>query len=325
MISSRAITPKWALIIAASCEFIGAYFLGTAVAATMGKGIVDPSEFAGASGVLVVIGTLFGAIGWNILTWYYGIPSSSSHALIGGMLGAFIFAAGFDFSNYHFYFLAGAKVIHWKKVGQIFLVMIFSPFIGGICGFLFLRFTTWLFRHAPPDASTLFKRMQVASSICLALSHGTNDAQKTMGIITLSLIILGYQPGVAGDAKFYVQDWVVLACSAAIALGIATGGWTIIKTLGMKLFKVRAIHGFAAQTCSATVLYGTAMMGFPVSTTQIISSAVMGTGAAQRANAVRWGVIGNIVLTWLLTIPGAAVFGGAAYFVIRLVWDRLTS
>lgn len=323
MISSRAITPKWALIIASVFEFIGAYFLGTAVAATMGKGIVDPSHFAGHAGVLIVIGTLIGAIIWNLLTWYLGIPCSSSHALIGGMLGSFIFAAGFDFSSYTFSFLEGAKVIHWPKVGKIFLILIMSPFIGGIGGFLFMRGTAWLFRHAPPAANTLFKRLQLVSSIGLALSHGTNDAQKTMGVVTMSLIILGFQPGEASGAKFYVQDWVILACSAAISLGIATGGWTIIKTLGMKLFKVRAVHGFSSQTCSAGVLYATAFMGFPVSTTQIISSSVMGTGAAQRANAVRWGVIGNIVVTWLLTIPAAALVGGAAYFVIRLAWDKL--
>ncbi len=323
MISSRAISPKWALIIASVFEFIGAYFLGTAVAATLGKGIVDPSQFAGRAGVLIVMGTLVGAIGWNLFTWYLGIPCSSSHALIGGMLGSFIFAAGFDFWAYTFSFREGAKVIHWRTVGKIFVIMITSPLIGGICGYLFMRLTTWLFRYAPPAANMLFKRLQVVSSIGLALSHGTNDAQKTMGIVTMSLIILGFQPGESSGAKFYVQNWVILACSAAIALGIATGGWTIIKTLGMKLFKIRAIHGFASQSCSGAVLYTTALMGFPVSTTQIISSAVMGTGAAQRANAVRWGVIGNILLTWLLTIPAAAVLGGAAYFVIRLAWNRL--
>ena len=325
MISSRAISPKWALIIASVFEFIGAFFLGTAVAATMGKGIVDPTEFTGHAGVLIVIGTLIGAIAWNMLTWYFGIPCSSSHALIGGMLGSFIFAAGFDFTGYTFSFWEGAKVIHWPKVGQIFVILITSPLIGGISGYLFMCATSRLFRYAPPAANTLFKRLQVVTSIGLALSHGTNDAQKTMGIITMSLIILGFQPGEAAGAKFYVQNWVILACSAAIALGIATGGWTIIKTLGMKLFKVRAIHGFSSQTCSAGVLYATAVMGFPVSTTQIISSSIMGCGAAQRANAVRWGVIGNILITWIVTIPASAILGGGAYFVIRLVWDRLTS
>ncbi|MBI4177806.1 inorganic phosphate transporter [bacterium] len=323
MISSRAISPKWALIIASVFEFVGAYFLGTAVAATMGKGIVDPTHFLGQAGVLIVIGTLLGAVGWNMLTWYYGIPSSSSHALIGGMLGSFIFAAGFDFANFTFSFETGVKVIYWKKVGQIFLVLIASPFIGGLAGFFFMKATTWFFRHAPPAANVLFKRLQIASSIGLALSHGTNDAQKTMGVITLSLIILGFQPGAADGAKFFVQDWVILACSAAIAIGIATGGWTIIKTLGMKLFKVRAVHGFSAQTCSGAVLYTTAVLGFPVSTTQIIGSSVMGTGAAQRANAVRWGVIGNILIAWLLTIPCAALLGGAAYFAVRMAWDRM--
>lgn len=326
MISSRAISPKWALIIASVFEFIGAYFLGTAVAATMGKGIVDPAHFSGSTAsdpkVLIVVGTLIGAIFWNLLTWYYGIPCSSSHALIGGLLGAFIFAAGFNFTDFTFSFEKGAAVVNWPKVGKIFLILVMSPFIGGLFGFLFMRATVHLFRHAPPEANTVFKRLQIASSIGLALSHGTNDAQKTMGIITLSLIILGFQPGEAAGTKFYVQDWVILSCSAAIALGIATGGWTIIKTLGMKLFKVRAIHGFSSQTCSAGVLYMTAVLGFPVSTTQIISSSVMGAGAATRANAVRWGVIGNILITWMLTIPGSALVGGTAYFFIRLAWDR---
>ncbi len=333
MISSRAIKPKWALTIAAGFEFIGAYFLGTAVASTMGKGIVDPSQFTGNAGVLIVIGTLCGAIGWNLMVWRIGIPSSSSHALIGGMLGAFIFAKGFDFQHNVFSFVEGASVIHWAKVGQIFLVLVCSPFIGGFGGFLVMKFTLWLFRYAPPDANVLFKRLQIVSSIGLALSHGTNDAQKTMGIITMTLLILGPEqfPGWmtehgrlhSGVGGFIVPHWVILACSAAIACGIATGGWTIIKTIGMKLYKVRAVHGFSAQACSAGVLYTTAILGFPVSTTQIVSSSVMGVGAAQQIKAVRWGVIGNIILTWILTIPGAALMGGTAYFLIRMARERL--
>lgn len=322
MISSRAISPKWALIIACFFEFVGAFFLGTAVAATIGKGIVDPAAFTGTSGVLIVIAALIGAIAWNMGTWYFGIPSSSSHALIGGMIGAFIFARGFDFSAWTFSWTLGAGAIMWGKVVQIFLVLVFSPLLGGFAGYCFMKLTVWVFRYAPPAANTFFKRMQILSSIGLALSHGTNDAQKTMGVVTMCLIMLRFQSADA-TGQFHVQGWVIFACACAIAAGIATGGWTIIKTLGMKLFKVRPVHGFSAQTCSAAVIYASSLFGFPVSTTQVVSSSIMGTGAGQRFNAVRWGVIGNIMTTWVLTIPCSALVGGIAYFVIRLLQQAL--
>lgn len=318
MISSRAMSPVSAFAIAAIFEFVGAYFLGTQVAATIGKGIIDPGQFVGRTGVLIVISALTGAICWNLFARAIGIPSSSSHALIGAMLGAFIFAGGFNFDNRTFTLTAGLSHIHWRMVGRIFLVLVTAPLVGGLGGFLFMRLIKWAFRYAPPAANLLFKRLQIVSSVTLALSHGSNDAQKTMGIITLSLIMLGFQPAIAAGGGFQVQNWVILACSTAMALGIATGGWKIIKTVGMKLFKVRAVHGFSAQTSSTGIIYTAALLGFPVSTTQIVTSAVMGTGTADRLNAVRWEVVGNIISTWIFTIPGSAVIGGLAYFLSRV-------
>lgn len=316
MISSRALSPVAAFVIAALFEFIGAYFLGTEVAATIGGGIIDPGRFSGRPGVLIVMASVGGAICWNLIARLIGIPSSSSHALIGAMLGAFIFAGGFNWGERTFSFHAGAALIHWNKVGRIFLVLISAPLIGGFGGFFFMHAIRRIFRYAPPAANRLFKRLQILSSITLALSHGSNDAQKTMGIITMSMIMLGYQAAPDGTEGFHVQKWVILACSAAMALGIATGGWSIIKTVGMKIFKVRAVHGFSAQTSSTGIIYAAAVLGFPVSTTQIVTSSVMGTGAAERLNAVRWEIVGTIVSTWLITIPGSAIIGSVMYVLL---------
>lgn len=302
MISSRAMSPQRALAIAAICEFVGAYFLGTAVAHTIGKDLIDPSQFEGPTAIYVVIAALAAAIGWNLFIWWYGFPSSSSHALIGGLLGAFVAARG-------------AHVVAWPTVGKVFGILLLSPFVGGITCYVFMRIVLRLFLYAPPAANEFFRRAQTLSSMCLALSHGTNDAQKTMGVITMGLILLGYQD----RGTFEVQHWVIIACSLAIALGIASGSWRIIQTLGGKIYRVRPIHGFSAQTTSALVLYGTAAVGFPVSTTQVITSSIMGAGASERINMVRWGVVWNILLTWVTTIPGAALAGAGAYLLLRLV------
>lgn len=315
MISSRAISPGKALAMAAIAEFIGAYFLGTAVAKMMGKGIVDPQLLQTFDAIWIIVATLIGAIAWNMLTWYFGIPSSSSHALIGGMIGAFLVAK------------QTTTIINWSNVLLIFGVLVSSPLVGGLAAALVTRASYWLFRYAPPAANNFFKKLQIFSSLGLALSHGTNDAQKTMGIITLAmLIVMPYYPlpgwmtddGMLNNSAtgFVVPHWVIIACSLAIALGISTGGWSIIKTLGGKLYKVKPINGFAAQAGSGLVIYLAAYVGFPVSTTQIVSSSIMGSGASERPKAVRWGVIGNIMLTWFLTIPAAAIIGGLAYLCL---------
>ncbi|MEW6408514.1 MAG: inorganic phosphate transporter [Nitrospirota bacterium] len=315
MISSGALSPKGAVITAATFEFIGAYFLGTAVAKTIGKGLIETSLIT----ISVVFAALLAAIVWNLFTWYFGMPSSSSHALIGGILGAVLIASG-------------VEAIHWPTVETVILMLAITPITGLMAGFLFTKAIFTLFPNVMPTrVNRIFRRLQILSSIGLALSHGTNDAQKAMGAITMSLIILYqmspetieyfYRPSPEGE--FIVPKWVIFACSTAIALGIASGGWRIIKTLGMKLYRIRPVHGFSAQSSSGSVIYLAALFGFPVSTTQVISSSVMGAGSAQRINAVRWGVVSEILLTWITTIPAAGVLGIVIYLAIKFLVDKL--
>jgi len=303
MVSSRAISPFWALIIAALFEFTGAYFLGTAVAETIGKGIVNPEIIkVTASGIIIVFAALIAAISWNLFTWYFGIPTSSSHALIGGLLGAFVVARGFS-------------IVNWNRVAGIFLVLVASPLAGLFLGFLFTRIAYFFSQLCSPRANALFKRLQLGASVLLALSHGTNDAQKTMGVITFSLVVLRlYHPP---SGSLTIPRWVVVACAGTIALGILTGGWRIIKTLGVKLYRIRAIHGFTAQSSSAIIIYAAAIFGFPVSTTQVVTSTIMGAGSAERPKGVRWEVIREILITWLVTIPVVAVLSMLIYLIIN--------
>ena len=310
-IITGALNSRRALLIISIFEFIGAWFLGTAVARTLGEGIVDPSHIT----MGALFATLFGAILWNIGGWYFGMPSSSSHALIGGLLGAIAVASGPEW-------------IHWGKVGEVLAVLILTPLVGLIGGRYLTKKILVLFENSKPgQANRLFKHLQVLSSITLALSHGSNDAQKGMGIISLSLIILHrispqsvekiYQPMPAG--AFYVPKWVILICSLALALGVSTGGWRIIRTLGKKLYKVRPVHGFSAQACSSAVIYLSSLFGFPVSTTQIVSSSILGAGSARSLGSVRWGVGGQIFFTWIVTIPGSAVLS-ALFLLFIKVW-----
>jgi len=303
MISSRAISPIWALIIASLFEFTGAYFLGTAVAQTIGKGIVNPEIIKVVpNGIIIVFAALIAAISWNLFTWYFGIPTSSSHALIGGLLGAFVVSRGFS-------------IVNWNRVAGIFLVLVASPIVGLVLGFLFTKIVYFFSQWSSPSANILFKKLQVGASILLALSHGTNDAQKTMGVITFSLVVLGlYQPP---SGTLPIPRWVVVACAGAIASGILNGGWRIIKTLGVKLYKIRAIHGFTAQSSSAIIIYGAALFGFPVSTTQIVTSTIMGAGSAEKPKAVRWEVLREILITWFVTIPVAAILSVFFYLLIN--------
>ena len=305
IITTRALSPKRALVIAAVCEFIGPFLFGTAVAQTIGKNIIDVSAFDPTAlhiSVALIMAALVGAILWNLLTWFLGLPSSSSHALIGGMVGAVLVAYGSD------------KIL-WGGVLYVFSSLVVSPLLGLIFGMLFLRVTLHIFRNATPKVNYFFNRMQIPSSIALALSHGANDAQKSMGLITLSLVILGFSP------TFHIPIWVVASCAGAIALGTASGGWRIIKTMGTKIYRLRSVHAFCAQTASATVILGAALVGGPVSTTHVVSSSIMGVGAGQRMSAVRWGVAKNIMLAWLITIPASAVMAGLSFFLIRMILE----
>jgi len=302
IITTGALSPRKALLMAAICEFIGPFLFGTAVAQTIGKNIIDISSFDTrlfSLSVSLVIASLVGAIAWNLITWFWGLPSSSSHALVGGMVGAALVAYGPD------------KIL-WKGLLYVIASLIFSPILGLIFGTLFLKATLYLSQNATPNIKYFFNRMQILSSIGLSLSHGANDAQKSMGLIVMSLVILGLSP------TFHIPFWVIASCAAAIALGTASGGWRIIKTMGSKIYRLRSVHAFCAQTSSAAVILGAALAGGPVSTTHVVSSSIMGVGAGQRISAVRWGVAKNIIVAWFVTIPASAVVAGLSFFLIRL-------
>ncbi|KAF0106530.1 MAG: Phosphate/sulfate permease [Anaerolineaceae bacterium] len=293
MISSRALSPRAALFMTALANFFGPFLFGVAVANTIGHEIVA----AEAINIQVLIAALVSAIVWNLLTWYLGFPSSSSHALIGGFIGAVVIGAGW-------------QAIQLQGMEKILIALFTSPIIGFVIGYLILRLILLLSWNATPRINALFKRGQVVTALALALSHGTNDAQKTMGIITLALVIGGYLD------VFAVPIWVIVLCASMIALGTAVGGNRLIKTLGGKFFKIRPVDGFAAQLASAIVILTASIVGGPVSTTQVVSSAIMGVGAAERVNKVRWGVAREIVTAWLLTIPATALLAAGLYWII---------
>jgi len=301
MVTTRALSPRRALMLASVCEFISPFLFGTAVAQMIGKNIIDFSTFSPASAdlsMVLLISALIGAIGWNLITWFFGLPSSSSHALIGGMLGAVLMAYG-------------SNKILWGGLLYVLGSLIFSPALGLLVGWLFLKITFWLSRNATPQINYFFNRIQIPSSIALALSHGTNDAQKSMGVISMALVILGVSP------SFYVPEWVILCCAIMIALGTAAGGWRIIKTMGTKIYRLRPVHAFCAQTSSATVILGAALFGGPVSTTHVVSSSIIGVGIGQRMSAVRWSVARSIILAWFITIPAAALLAVLSLVLLR--------
>jgi PiT family inorganic phosphate transporter len=293
MIASGAMGPRLALVVASVAEFSGPFLFGVAVAATIGTEILDPAVIS----IGILLAALGSAILWDLATWYFGIPSSSSHALIGGILGAAI--AGGHTNDLR---LAGME--------KVVVALFTSPLLGIAIGWLLMRVLLFLARGAAPGVNGVFKRAQIITSIGLAVSHGTNDAQKTMGIITASLVILGFQ------REFVVPWWVIALCAGAISLGISTGGWRIIRTLGGGMYRIRPIHGFAAQAASASVILGAALLGGPVSSTQVVSSAIMGVGSAERVSKVRWSVAQNIVVAWVITIPASIVLAGLLYLVI---------
>ena len=296
MIASRALSGRQALTITAIAEFVGPFLFGVAVATTIGHEVLTGEEIR----LAVVMAALVAAISWNIFTWRLGIPSSSSHALVGGLIGAAVIQSGFG-------------VVRLTGLGKVLLALAVSPPLGLATGFLVTKLILFLARASSPRINSFFKRGQIATAIALALSHGTNDAQKTMGIITLGLVTAGLLP------TFHVPLWVIAICAAAIAAGTATGGWRLIKTLGGKFYKIRPMHGFAAQVASASVIISTALLGGPVSTTQVVSSAIMGVGSAERLSKVRWGTAGQIAIAWLTTIPVTALLAAALSFVLRSV------
>jgi PiT family inorganic phosphate transporter len=293
MISSRALTPQRALGMTAIAEFAGPFLFGVAVATTIGSEVVDPA----AINSVVIITALSGAIVWNLITWYLGWPSSTSHALIGGLIGSVAVAEGFDTIN-----LAGLE--------KVLIALFLSPLLGLALGFLVVKLIYFLARSASPGVNTLFKRGQWGTSVALALSHGTNDAQKTMGIIAMAMVTTGYM------SKFQVPWWVITISAGAIALGTLTGGWRLIKTLGSKFYKIRPVHAFGSQLTSAGTILGAALLGGPVSTTQVVSSAIMGAGSADRVSKVRWMVARDIAVAWVLTIPVSALLAAAIYLSV---------
>ncbi|MEN9846812.1 MAG: hypothetical protein RIS36_1959 [Pseudomonadota bacterium] len=296
VVSTGVLPLRTAIYLAAFLNFAGA-FLGTAVASTIGKGIITADTIT----LVVVFAALVGAIFWNLFTWYYGIPSSSSHAMVGGLIGA-----GLAHS--------GLTSIQGQGLTKIVLSLVISPLLGMLVAFSFMILLYWIFRRAAPvGVAPLFRRLQMLSAGFMALSHGSNDAQKTMGVITMSLVAAGYM-GMPETGKLSVPTWVVLASAAAMGLGTAAGGVRIIKTLGTKIIDLKPIHGFAAETAAASVIFTASHYGLPVSTTHCISGSILGVGASQSVSAVRWGITTRILWAWVLTIPISALSAYLMYW-----------
>jgi phosphate/sulfate permease len=292
-ISTRALTPRVALAMAAIFNIVGA-LISTKVAATIGSGIIPPPS-GGNAGLIVVLAALLGAIAWNVGTWYFGLPSSSSHALIGGLVGAA---------------LASSETVSWGGVvDKVILPMVISPVIGFVLSYLVMVGILWTIRNVTTRKVTRgFRSAQVVSAAAMSFGHGTQDAQKTMGVIALTLVVSGHLGQNAG-----IPLWVILASAGAIAAGTYSGGWRIMRTLGRRIYSLTPVSGFTAQTVASAVLLGNAQLGLPVSTTHVISSSIMGVGATRRVSAVRWGVAGNIVVAWVLTLPAAALAAAAVW------------
>lgn len=295
-ISTRAISPRNAVLMAGALNFVGA-FIAEGVAKTMGSGLIAPDMVKDQR---VILAALIGALLWNMITWWLGLPSSSSHAMVGGLIGAGVYSAGME-------------GVLWDGVTQkVVIPGLVSPLLGLVGGFLVMVLFMWIFRrYAPSKLNRVFRKLQLFSCGYLALTHGMNDAQKAMGIITLALVTAGHQD------HFEVPFWVKFACAFMIALGTSAGGWRIIKTLGGKMVKLQPINGFAVELTSSAILSSTALLGMPVSTTHVISSSILGVGATKRLSAVRWGVAGNILIAWVLTLPASAAMGALSLVVIR--------
>jgi PiT family inorganic phosphate transporter len=297
VVSTRVLSPRYAVLWAAFFNFVAFLFFGLHVATTIGKGIIDPAVVDPA----VVFSALFGAIVWDLVTWFYGIPSSSSHALIGGLAGAAVAKAG-------------AGSLDSAGLIKVTISIVLSPVLGFVLAFLFMVAVFWIFRRSTPaKVDNWFRRGQLVSAALYSLGHGGNDAQKTMGIITVLLFATGH----LGDT-FYVPLWVVLACHAAMALGTLSGGWRIVRTMGLKITKLKPVGGFCAETGGAITLFAATALGVPVSTTHTITGAIIGVGAVTKLSAIRWGIAGRIVWAWLLTIPCSAFIAGLTWSLLQL-------
>ena len=295
-IASRAMAPRRVLWLAAVAHFVGPFLFGVAVAETIGKGLTDPINVT----MPVVIAAMLAAVVWNVVTWYLGIPASSSHALVGGVVGAVIIASGID-------------AIQSSGLTTVLVALFLSPILGILIGYLLMKLTLFLVRGATPRINIFFKQAQVVTAVGLALSHGANDAQKTMGIITLGLVVEGM------INEFVVPVWVIAVSAAAIALGTAMGGWRLIRTLGGRIYKIRPVDGFVSQISGASIILGAALLGGPVSTTQVMSSSIMGAGSAQRFTKVRWQVGYEMLIAWVLTIPVSGLLAALFYFPLEAV------
>jgi PiT family inorganic phosphate transporter len=313
MISSRALAPRAALRLTAVCEFLGPFLFGVAVATTIGTNVLRLPP--GAEGLPLIVAALAAAVFWNIVTSRLGIPSSSSHALVGGLIGSSVMDGlvrhhhGMITIDDLYHAIAVIKVGGFLKVIVALLV---APLAGFLAGYVLMRVVLFLARNSTPGVNWIFKRGQILTAIGLALAHGANDAQKTMGIITMALLAAGVIP------EFKVPLWVVAAAAASIAAGTATGGWKLIKTIGGKFYKIRPVHGFTTQIGSAAVILGAALLGGPVSTSHVVSSAIMGAGSSERFSKVRWNVGRRIVTTWVITIPVTCIVSALVYLLVRL-------
>lgn len=297
VVSTRVLSPRFAVAWAAFFNFAAFLIFGVEVAKTIGK-TINGDVVTDA----VIFGALFGAIAWNVITWYFGLPTSSSHALIGGLVGAGVAHAGWD-------------IVNFESVRRTIAFIPLAPIIGLVVGLAMMVLVYWVFRKANPHwANRLFRRGQLLSAAAYSLGHGANDAQKTMGVIAVILFSRAKTPSVE-----QIPLWVVLAAHSAIALGTMSGGWRIVKTMGTKITKLVPVQGFAAETGAAVTLFATAHLGIPVSTTHTITGAIVGVGATQRLSAVRWGVAGRVVWAWFLTIPAAAIMAALAYYVISFI------
>lgn len=294
-IASRAMSPRRVLWLTAAAHFAGPFLFGVAVAETIGEGLVDPSHVT----MPVVIAAMLAAVIWNLITWWLGIPSSSSHALVGGILGAVAVSSGLD-------------AIQSGGLIKVSVALFLSPVLGILAGYLLMNLTLFLVRGATPRVNRFFKRAQIFTATGLALSHGANDAQKTMGVITLGLLVNGTID------HFEVPVWVIALSAGSIALGTATGGWRLIKTLGGRIYRIRPVHGYVSQIAGASIILGAAVLGGPVSTTQVMSSSIMGAGSAERLSKVRWHVGSEMLVAWVMTIPVSALL--AAMFFYPLDW-----
>jgi PiT family inorganic phosphate transporter len=306
VVSTKVLSPRNAVAFAAFFNFIAAFGFGVAVASTISK-IIKLDFVETAIIPYIILCALIGAIAWNLITWFFGLPTSSSHALIGGLAGAGISAAGI-------------AAIKWSTVELVATFMVISPIIGLVCGFLFMAVVLNLTKKANKQSAEIyFKRLQLFSAAAYSFSHGTNDAQKTMGIIIPLLFSIGYFGTGVDPNALPVPLWVILIAHAAIALGTLSGGWRIVKTMGYKITKLRPVQGFAAETAGAATIIGASIVGIPVSTTHVICSSIMGVGTTMGASTVKWGVARSIIIAWILTIPISALIGFVAFAVIRII------